>query len=99
MLRTVDYLEIHTHCDHERQMFYDYLQYHMEEETFEIGEEIINATQRIEHLYFMLEGFAQIEIMVNDEIHKMDVLKSADIFCQYKMLVEGKPNFTVTAIS
>ena len=71
----------------------------MEEEAFEAGEEIISATQEINHIYFMFQGFAEVEITVNDEVHKMDVLRSKDLFGQYKMLESSKAYFSVTALS
>jgi CRP-like cAMP-binding protein len=71
----------------------------MEEEKFEAGEEIIHADQHINHIYFIFQGFAEVEINVNDEIHKMDVLRSKDIIGQYKMLISSKPYFSVTALS
>jgi signal-transduction protein with cAMP-binding, CBS, and nucleotidyltransferase domain len=64
MLQNVDYLEIHSHEEYDRLMFYDCLQYQMEEEAYEPGEEIISAKQSINHIYFMLEGYAQVEIYV-----------------------------------
>jgi len=99
MLECVDYLEIHSNDEYDRAMFYECLQYQMEEEAFEAGEEIISATQEINHIYFMFQGFAEVEITVNDEVHKMDILRSKDLFGQYKMLESSKAYFSVTALS
>ena len=99
MLECVDYLEIHSNDLFDRTMFYESLQYQMEEEAFEAGEEIISATQEINHIYFIFQGFAEVEITVNNEVHKMDVLRSKDFFGQYRMLESSKAYFSVTALS
>ena len=44
MLESVDYLEIHSSEEYDRIMFYDFLQYQMEEEAYMPGEEIISVT-------------------------------------------------------
>jgi len=85
MLKSIDYMEIHSYFEEEVRMFYDIVQYHMIAETFDPDDLIVSNLESIEHVYFMVEGTAQITISLKGEEIKLDEIKSRDTFGQFKI--------------
>ena len=80
MLKSIDYMEYHSYFEQDVKMFYNIVQYHMIDEVFLPGNLIVSSTESIEHVYFMVQGTAQVEIKVNGVTHPLVVLKSRDTF-------------------
>lgn len=60
LLRQVEYFE--TYETENNPMFYEEIQYHMEEKTYAQGEEIIYLNQKCTDITFIIEGDIDIEI-------------------------------------
>ena len=69
MLKSIDYMEYHSYFVQDVKMFYDIVQYHMIEETILPENLIVSANEQINHVYFMVDGTAKLEIKLKDEIH------------------------------
>ena len=80
MLKSIDYMEYHSYFEQDVKMFYNIVQYHMIDEVCLPDNLIVSSTEQIEHVYFMVEGAAQVEIKIAGEMHKLEVLKSRDTF-------------------
>lgn len=80
-------------------MFYEEIQYHMEEKTYAQGEEIIYLKQKCSEITFIIEGDIDIEIHNQDgESCQLDVLKKGDVIGQYSILQERGFLFSATAL-
>jgi hypothetical protein len=69
MLKSIDYLEYHSYFEQDVKMFYNIVQYHMIDEVYLPENLIVSSTEPIEHVYFMVEGTAQVEIKVSGVTH------------------------------
>ena len=54
-------------------------------ETFHPGDLIVSSTELIDHIYFMLEGTAEIKIKIKGVDHILEELKCRDTFGQFKL--------------
>ena len=100
MLKSIDYMEFHSYYEEEVKMFFDIVQYHMTKETYLPQNLIVSSDELINHIYFIVEGTAQVEIKVNGVAHKIEQLKCRDTFGQFKIFQgDKKLHFSVSAIT
>jgi hypothetical protein len=78
-------MEYHSYFEQDVKMFYNIVQYHMIDEVYQPETLIVSSTELIEHVYFMVEGTAKLEVKIAGETHKLEVLKSRDTFGQFKI--------------
>jgi hypothetical protein len=75
MLKTLDYMDYHSYFLNDVKMFYDIIQYHMVEDVIQPEQVIVKYNEPIEHIYFMAEGTASLEIKLDGEVYILEELK------------------------